>query len=150
MSGDPSKPDDGYRVGYRHPPLATRFRPGTSGNPRGRPKGARNLATVVASTLAERVVVTENGCRKRITKLEAAVKQLVNRAASGEARAMSLLLALIQASDAKPLQTGSGAQPADDALVLREIVRRMKGDAPQRFSAPKIFARSCARISIRS
>ena len=42
MSDDPSKPGDGYQVGYRHPPLATRFRPGTSGNPRGRPKGARN------------------------------------------------------------------------------------------------------------
>ncbi len=130
MSGDPSKPDDGYKVGYRHPPLATRFRAGTSGNPRGRPKGARNLATVLAATLAERVVVTENGRRKRITKLEAAVKQLVNRAASGEARAMSLLLALIQASEAKPLQTGSGSPSVDDALVLREIARRMKGEAP--------------------
>jgi Family of unknown function (DUF5681) len=129
MSDDPSKPGDGYKVGYRRPPLATRFRPGTSGNPRGRPMGARNLATVLAETLAERVVVTENGRRKRITKLEAAVKQLVNRAASGEARSMSLLLALIQASEAKPLETGSAAQSADDALVLREIARRMKGDA---------------------
>ncbi len=87
-------------------------------------------ATVVASTLAERVVVTENGRRKRITKLEAAVKQLVNAAASGEARAMRLLLALVQASEAKPLQTESGAPSAEDALVLREIARRMKGDAP--------------------
>jgi len=130
MSDDPSRPGDGYKTGYRHPPLAARFPPGTSGNPRGRPKGAPNLATVVASTLAERVVVTENGRRKRITKLEAAVKQLVNRAASGEARSMSLLLALIQASEAEPLQTGSGAPSADDALVLREIARRMKGDAP--------------------
>ncbi len=130
MSGDPSKPGDSYKAGYRRPPLATRFRPGTSGNPRGRPKGARNLATVVASTLAERVDVTENGRRKRITKLEAAVKQLVNRAASGEARSMSLLLALVQAGEAKTLQTGSRAPSADDALVLREIARRMKGDAP--------------------
>jgi hypothetical protein len=130
MSKDPSNPGGGYRVGYRHPPLATRFRPGTSGNPRGRPKGARNLATVVAATLAERVVVTENGRRKRITKLEAAVKQLVNRAASGEARSMRLLLALIQASEAKPPQTEAGAPSADDALVAREIVRRMKGEAP--------------------
>jgi Family of unknown function (DUF5681) len=127
MSDDPSKPG-GYRVGYRHPPLATRFRAGTSGNPRGRPKGARNLATVLAATLAERVAVTENGRRKKITKLEAAVKQLVNRALSGEARSMSLLLAIIQASEAEPAQAGSGAPSADDALVLREVVRRMKGD----------------------
>ena len=118
MSDDPSKPDDDYKVGYCHPPLETRFRPGTSGNPRGRPKGARNLATVVASTLAERVVVTENGRRKRITKREAMVKQLVNRAVSGDARAMRLLLALIQAGEAKTLQTGSGA-PGLTALLER-------------------------------
>jgi hypothetical protein len=129
MSDDSSKPDDDYRGGYRHPPLGTRFRPGTSGNPRGRPKGARKLATVLAAALAERVVVAENGGRKRITKLEAAVKQLVNRAASGEARSMRLLLALIQASEAKPLQTESSAPSADDALVLREITRRLKGEA---------------------
>jgi hypothetical protein len=97
MSDDPSKPGDDYKVGYRHPPLATRFRKGTSGNPRGRPKRARNLATVVASALAERVVVTENGRSKRTTKFEAVIKRLVNRALSGDARSMSLLLPLIQA-----------------------------------------------------
>jgi Family of unknown function (DUF5681) len=121
MSDDPSDPGDGYKVGYRRPPLATRFPPGTSGNPRGRPKGAPNLATVLASTLAERVVVTENGRRKRITKLEAAVKQLVNRAASGEARSMSLLLALIQASEAMqsgPLPAGF-ARNAGATILLR-------------------------------
>jgi hypothetical protein len=130
MSDDPSKPGDGYQVGYRHPPLATRFHPGTSGNPRGRPKGARKLANVLAATLAERVIVAENGRRKRITKLEAAVKQLVNRAAAGETRSMSLLLALIQASEAKPPQTESGAPSAGDALVMREVARRLKGEAP--------------------
>ena len=42
------------RVGYGRPPVATQFRQGVSGNPRGRPKGARNFATVVAATLGER------------------------------------------------------------------------------------------------
>jgi len=61
------------RVGYGRPPVATRFRKGVSGNPRGRPKGSRNFATIVAATLGERLTITENGRRKRITKLEAAV-----------------------------------------------------------------------------
>jgi Family of unknown function (DUF5681) len=81
--------EDG-RIGYRRPPLRTRFRRGQSGNPRGRPKGARNLSTVVAAALGEKVAVTENGRRRRITKFEAAVKQWVNRAASGEARGQGL------------------------------------------------------------
>jgi hypothetical protein len=46
------------RVGYGRPPLATRFRLGQSGNLRGRPKGARNFSTVIASALSERVAVT--------------------------------------------------------------------------------------------
>jgi Family of unknown function (DUF5681) len=118
-----------YRVGYGRPPLATRFRRGTSGNPRGRPKGARTLASVVATTLGERIAVTENGRRRRITKLEAAVKQLVNRAASGEARAIQLLLALVQASEARPPQPNANRVTEADEVVLRELQRRLQQGA---------------------
>jgi hypothetical protein len=114
MSDDPSDPGGGYKVGYRRPPLSTRFRAGTSGNPRGRPKGAPNLATVLNSILAEPVVVNENGRRKRITKLRAALKQLVNRAVSGDPGSMRLLLALIQASEAMP----SGGFAGNDGATL--------------------------------
>ena len=58
------------RVGYRRPPIVTRFRPGQSGNPRGRPRGARSVSTVIAAALSERVAVTENGQRRHISKLE--------------------------------------------------------------------------------
>ncbi|MGA7384369.1 MAG: DUF5681 domain-containing protein [Methylocella sp.] len=115
-----------YRVGYCSPPFLSRFRPGVSGNPRGRPKGVKSLAAVVAATLGERI---ENGHRKRITKLEAAVKQLVNRAASGEARAMQLLLALVQASEARPPQADANCLAEGDEIVLRELQRRLTQDA---------------------
>ena len=54
MSGkdDDVAPDEEYRIGYRRPPIATRFHAGVSGNPRGRPKGAKNLASVIATTSA--------------------------------------------------------------------------------------------------
>ena len=93
------------KAGRRRPPRGIPFRPGQSGNPRGRPKGARNLNTIVAAALREQVTVTENGRTKRITKLEAAIKQLVNRAASGEARATREVIALAEADQnraAKP------------------------------------------------
>ena len=78
----------GTHVGYRSPPEATRFKKGVSGNPRGRPKGSLNVATVLTKTLRERVTITENGRRKTVTKLEAALKQLVNKAAAGDLRAL--------------------------------------------------------------
>jgi hypothetical protein len=114
------------RVGYRRPPVGTRFRSGQSGNPRGRPKGARNLSTIVAAALSEWVAVNENGRRRRITKLEVAVKQLVNRAASGEARATQLLLALIQANDARPAQQDASRLSDADAIVMAELARRLR------------------------
>lgn len=85
-----------YVIGHGKPPQTTRFMPGQSGNPKGRPKGAKNLATLVDKTINERVMVTENGKRKSISKLEATVKQLVNKAASGDHKAMLQLLPLVQ------------------------------------------------------
>jgi hypothetical protein len=122
---------EAYEVGYGRPPREHRFQPGRSGNPRGRPKGARNLSSVVAATLGERIAVTENGRRKRITKLEAAVKQLVNRAAAGEARSMQLLLALVQACDSRPPSSSGPEEPTEaDAIVLDEIRRRFENGPP--------------------
>ncbi len=77
----PTVEEDEERVG--NPPRAWRFRPGQSGNPRGRPKRAHGLGAVVARALGERVEATENGRKRRITKLEAAVTQLANSAAKG-------------------------------------------------------------------
>ena len=117
-------------IGYGCPPVATRFRPGQSGNPRGRPKGARNLNTIIASALGERIAVNENGKRKRISKMEAVIKQLVNRAASGEVRATQLLLALVQAQEAQSASAPEADKfSKDDAFVMAELSRRILGSS---------------------
>jgi hypothetical protein len=129
MSPEENDPGDqevvGRRVGYCAPPITSRFRPGQSGNPRGRPRGTRNLSTVVASALGERVAITENGRRRRITKLEAAIKQLVNRAAAGEARATALLIQLAQANEAKASLPHAERVDEADAIVMAELQRRL-------------------------
>ena len=121
----PAEPAADYIVGYGRPPVAFRFRPGRTGNPRGRPEGARNLATIVAAALAERVPVKLNGRSRRITKLEAAVKQLVNRAAGGDARVTQLLLALVQSHEARPKRTGAEFASQADAAVIAGLMRRL-------------------------
>ena len=77
-----------YLVGYGKPPIRSRFKKGRSGNPQGRPKGSLNFATVLLRTLREKVVIHENGKRRVITKLEASLKQLVNKATAGDLRAL--------------------------------------------------------------
>ena len=110
-------------AGDRGGPRSTRFRPGQSGNPRGRPKGARGLSGLVARALGERVEANENGRRRRITKLEAAVTQLVNRAANGEQRATQFVFALLgeDRRDEPPVVVDREA----DALVISELKRRL-------------------------
>jgi len=83
----PDNQESKYEVGFQRPPRHTQFRKGTSGNPKGRPREAKNLAAVLDEALAEKVAIVENGRRRKITKRCAMIKQLVNKAASGDLRA---------------------------------------------------------------
>ena len=74
-----------YAANYRKPPLHTRFKKGQSGNPRGRPK--KNLPTLLVAALNEPVFVTIDGERRKITKREAVITQLVNESAGANLRA---------------------------------------------------------------
>ncbi len=85
-----------YEVGYGKPPRHTRFTKGQSGNPRGRPPGAKNLKTLLSEALNEPVIVTENGEHRKITKREAIITQLVNRSATADLRAIKILLDMLR------------------------------------------------------
>ena len=126
---EPIKPEqpESTRVGYGNPPEYTRFQAGKSGNPRGRPKGTLNMATVLERTLRERVVINENGRRKTITKLEAAIKQLVNKAASGDLRALRHLADLVASAEERAVQAPVAGTnfSEDDQKVMQGILERL-------------------------
>ena len=113
-----------YAVGYGKPPAHSRFQPGQSGNPKGRPKGSLNLATAVNRALKEKVTVIENGRRKTVTKLDAAIKGLVNRAVKGDAKAMQQMLSL---GPLVGIETGTltPALDANDAAVMTSLAKRL-------------------------
>src|SRR5258707_14185668 len=67
-----------YEVGYRKPPGHTRFKKGQSGNPKGRPAGAKNLSTLLSEALNEPVVVTENGGHNKITRAKPSPNNCAN------------------------------------------------------------------------
>jgi len=115
-----------YDVGFKKPPKQTRFARGQSGNPHGRPKGKRNWATVLHSILEQKVRVMENGHTKEVTKLEAATTQLANKAASGDADAIRLLLQIIPAMENQLAKAGAPAlSDEQDRKVVFELIKRI-------------------------
>lgn len=97
------------------PPKHAQFQKGKSGNPRGRPKGARNLSGLLKEALAARV--DQGG--QQMTKLEAAVTQIADHAAAGDARILQMLLA-----ELRRLEPGAAAVPPHDCMdVVRAEMR---------------------------
>ena len=123
-----------YEVGYGKPPCQTRFKKGQSGNPRGRTAGAKNLSTLLSEALNERVVVTQNGRRRKITKRKAIVTQLVNRSASADLPALKLVFDMVRHTenrmDAAAPETASFS--AEDEKVIAQLKARL--DAKKRES----------------
>jgi hypothetical protein len=78
----------------------------------------------VAKALGEKVEAKENGRRRRITKLEAAVKQLVNRAANGDQRATQFVFSLLHNDHGGPATPAPERFAEADAIVVAELVRR--------------------------
>jgi hypothetical protein len=120
----------GYKIGYKKPPLHTRFKKGQSGNPRGRPRGARNFSTVLNDALNQRVVVTENGRRRKISKRELGIRQLVDKFAMAEVQATRLLLGLMLERErllAAPQPAERLSLGAADEKVIDNLLRRLRG-----------------------
>jgi Family of unknown function (DUF5681) len=115
--------DDGgdYAVGYGKPPQHTRFVKGQSGNPRGRPPGAKNMKTLLSKALNELVVVTEPGGRRKVSKREAIVTQLVNRSAKGDYKAIQILLGMLRdiEGDTDTHSSDAAFTEADQQIIQR-------------------------------
>ena len=116
------------RVGKGKPPKHTRFRKGTSGNLKGRPKGSKNLGTIIMDAANAQVTATIDGKPRKISKLVAAAMQLATKAAGGDQRAMGGFLDWVdeieaRAAAARPVQFPFS--PADRE-ILKEVYDRMR------------------------
>jgi hypothetical protein len=118
-----------YAVGYGKPPEATRFKAGQSGNPKGRPRGTRNLATDLHEELNETITVREGTATKAISKQRAMVKSLMNAALKGDTRATAQVTALIERyTDKVEREKAEQVLGAEDQAILQRFQARARRD----------------------
>src|SRR5579859_5343264 len=108
-----------YKVGYGKPPKHTQFKKGVSGNPSGRPKGSLSMATVLQRCLGEKTVIVEDGKQKTVSKMEAAVKQLVDKAIVGDMHAFRVLSVLTQVLDDPTTRATTSDLEESDRKILQ-------------------------------
>jgi len=118
-----------YEIGYRRPPASGRFKPGRSGNPEGRPKGSRNFLTLLEQELNKTISVTENGRKRKLTRLQAIVKRMVNSALNGDQKALLNLLEIMKC-------TGRFDAPAAEALLPDNYEELLEAFIQQRQQRP--------------
>jgi|ERR1051326_6655661 hypothetical protein len=97
-----------YEVGYGKPPRKGQFKPGQSGNPHGRPKGAKSLKAAFEKVASELVTVTIAGQPTTMTFLEAVVNTAFHYAANGNKALLAVVTEWVNkygysASDEKAL-----------------------------------------------
>ncbi len=121
------EPEKDNNIGYRQPPLHTRFAKGQSGNPKGRPRGAKNLSTILQKAGRERVTVTIRGRAIQMTKLEASMHQLANKAANGDLKAIHAFMHWHQAFQESEQASASASGWTDKEIpVMENLLRRIR------------------------
>jgi Family of unknown function (DUF5681) len=116
---------------YQRPPRKGQFKPGQSGNPRGRPKNCKNLRTHVFDLLDAKIPVVEGGKTRKMPRVEAIAIQLVNLAAKGDPKGLAAVLSLTREFDvAVGHERPSALARAEDAAVLEGIIARIRTRDP--------------------
>lgn len=118
---------EAYEVGYRKPPKSGQFKLGQSGNPKGRPKGTKNLKTDLAEELQERILVREGGKARHVSKQRAMLKRLSEKALQGDMRASALIVNMVaRFFDHSDDDTEGFSLDRDDLEILKSFEAQVR------------------------
>jgi len=135
---------DDYEIGRGKPPRHAGFQKGRSGNPKGRPKGSKNLATLLNQALDEKVYVTEDGVRRRVTKRELVIKQLVNKSATADLRAIKQLTDIVERVEPRTGASQAPAEPPQLTATDREVIELFVARLRRQIAAENVEAAAAA------
>lgn len=120
---------DDYETGYKKPPRNSQFQRGQSGNPRGRPKGTKNARTILMELVSEKITITVNGKRKTVSKLEASLMQLVNKALQGDLKAQHKVLLMLDENEAvEEAKQQTRFNSEADQRIMENLKERFRND----------------------
>jgi hypothetical protein len=127
MSDTPPETSPEEAVGYGRPPKATRWKPGQSGNPRGKTKGVKSLKKIVQNEAASKIIVKEGGKSKTLTKAEVVLKALWSKAMQGDVKAILAVMTLLKEmlpTDA--VEASKAGLSAEDQKILSDHAAFLK------------------------
>lgn len=116
--------DSKYKVGYGCPPKEHQFKPGQSGNPKGRPKKNNNFAEDVLEEMSEMITVQENGKLTKITKKRALAKRLIADSLSGKVSAIKILTPIL-AGETKITKDLEEELTLQDSQILEDYIQNV-------------------------
>jgi hypothetical protein len=117
------KEDD---VGYGMPPRAHQFKHGESGNPKGRPEGAKSEATILHELLQQKISLNERGRTRRITVLEGIMRRIAEDSLKGNIKSAAFLLNRLQAMSSG--ETDESGLSDDEQTVLETYLKKYRSE----------------------
>jgi len=121
-------PTSDYEVGYRKPPVSGQFKPGTSGNPKGRKAKPKSVQAQVQKALSRKVRVTDAGQSKQFPLQEVIIRGLVTKAAKGDLKAAAFVFNLANSPLYADTDTISeDALSPEDKAMLEKMMDHYSG-----------------------
>jgi hypothetical protein len=117
-----------YTSGYKKPPSHSQFKKGQSGNPAGRPKGARNVSSLLEKILFSPFKYTEGGKQKSSTRIDFLLKRLVNDAMKGDHKAVQILFVALRNGGGFEGAADKSLAVTDHEQILRTYFANMMAD----------------------
>lgn len=126
VKGSSDSADDREAVGYGRPPRHSRYKPGESGNRRGRPRGAKSAEATLESLFKQKVTIQDAGGRRKVSAMEALMRALMQRALRGDNRAAKLLLDVQQRLPAPDAPLSDAPASAEDQAILAAFLAKRR------------------------
>lgn len=125
-SGGRSSSGASYKVGYGKPPKEHRFQPGQSGNRKGRPRGAKNTATLLRDILDRKIEVRIGTTLRKISVREAILTRFAESALKGDTKSAAFLFQRYDMPETGQEHANDGTTPEEQEIINAYLDAHLK------------------------